>query len=282
MRGPLQGAVAAALPTASLFLSWLGAAVVALFVLRHGLGRATPVIAGALLPAAFWMQAGDIGPLTTAVCAVGLALVLRHSRSWSVALLMLPVVVGAWCVAIVFALPEYVEFVRVVFEELLLRFQEQMQRSLSAAELEKLPQFTAPDGVQVIGMIAVMQSITVAFSLLVARWWQAMLYNPGGFRDEFHALRLQRFHALALVAGFVAIAAQTAYPAWGWLFIVPMLIAGTALVHAVARQLGLGGGWLLMFYLMVFVLVRPLMALLAAIAVADSALDFRARLARNR
>ncbi|NNC54346.1 MAG: hypothetical protein HKO07_01350, partial [Pseudomonadales bacterium] len=193
MRGPMQAAAAAALPTASLFLSWLGAAVVALSVLRHGIGRSTIVIVAALLPAAFWMQAGDIGPLTTIVCVVGLALVLRLGKSWSTVLLMLPIIVGAWCAAMIFALPEYVELVRLVFEELLQRFQERLASSMSEAELQKLPALTAPDGVQVVGMIAIMQSITVAFSLLVARWWQAMLYNPGGFREEFHALRLQRF-----------------------------------------------------------------------------------------
>lgn len=279
MRGPAQGAIAAALPTATLFLSWLGAAIVALFVLRHGLGKSTLVLLGALVPAAFWMHAGDVGPLTTTICAVLLALVLRQARNWSLVLLMIPVVVGLWCVVIVVALPDYVEFVRVVFEQLLERFRERLTQSLSEAELENMRQFTAPSGVQVIGMIAVMQAVTSAFSLLVARWWQSMLYNPGGFRGEFHKLRLERIHALLLVAGFVAVVSQPTYQIWGWLFIVPLLIAGVALVHSVVNRLNMGTGWLVAFYLLVFVLVRPLMALLAAIAVADSALDFRSRFA---
>ncbi|MDA7687599.1 hypothetical protein N8793_05990, partial [Pseudomonadales bacterium] len=61
MRSPLQGALVSALATASLFLAWIGAAAVALMVLRHGVNRAAIVFLAALVPAAFWMFAGDIG-----------------------------------------------------------------------------------------------------------------------------------------------------------------------------------------------------------------------------
>jgi len=40
--------------------------------------------------------------------------------------------------------------------------------------------------------------------LMIAPSWQAgRLYNPGGFRDEFHRLRL--FHHLVIAGGFAGV-----------------------------------------------------------------------------
>ena len=36
--------------------------------------------------------------------------------------------------------------------------------------------------------------------LMTARWMQALLFNPGGFRTEFHGLRIERHVALGLIA----------------------------------------------------------------------------------
>lgn len=282
MRGPVQGALVATAAMASLFLAWLGAAAVALIVLRHGFNRAAPVFLAALLPAAFWMYSGDIGPLTTLLCAVALAGVLRFSRSWSSTLLATPFVVGAWCLLIVLALPEYVETIRAIFEQVVEGIKQRLSESGGEANVQALESMGAPSGLQIMGMLALLQALTTMFSVVVARWWQALLYNPGGFREEFHLMRLQRLHALLLVAGFVVLVAVPDYSFWAWLFIAPLLLAGLALVHGIAHIMGWPVRWLVVFYLLVFFILRPLLALVAACAVADSALDFRSRLAAAR
>ncbi len=280
MRSPLQGALVAALATASLFLAWIGAAAVALMVLRHGVNRAAIVFLAALVPAAFWMFAGDIGPLTTLVCAVILAAALRVSQSWSVALLATPFVIGAWCMLIVLLAPEYVETIRLIFEQVLQGFKARVMSSASDAEREVLDRINAPSGMQIMGMLAILQALTTIFSLLVGRWWQALLYNPGGFQQEFHALKLDRLHGLVLVGGFIVVASQDSYSTWSWMFIVPLLVAGMALVHGLVAKSKLPVRWLVLFYMALFVF-RPLVALLAAVAVADSALDFRSRVGQK-
>ena len=280
MRSPLQGALVAALATASLFLAWIGAAAVALMVLRHGVNRAAIVFLAALVPAAFWMFAGDIGPLTTLVCAVILAAALRVSQSWSVALLATPFVIGTWCMLIVLLAPEYVETIRLIFEQVLQGFKARVMSSASDTEREVLDRINAPSGMQIMGMLAILQALTTIFSLLVGRWWQALLYNPGGFQQEFHALKLDRLHGLVLVGGFIVVASQDSYSTWSWMFIVPLLVAGMALVHGLVAKSKLPVRWLVLFYMALF-LFRPLVALLAAVAVADSALDFRSRVGQK-
>ena len=280
MRSPLQGALVAALATASLFLAWIGAAAVALMVLRHGVNRAAIVFLAALVPAAFWMFAGDIGPLTTLVCAVILAAALRVSQSWSVALLATPFVIGTWCMLIVLLAPEYVETIRLIFEQVLEGFKARVMSSASDTEREVLDRINAPSGMQIMGMLAILQALTTIFSLLVGRWWQALLYNPGGFQQEFHALTLDRLHGLVLVGGFIVVASQDSYSTWSWTFIVPLLVAGMALIHGLVAKSKLPVRWLVLFYMALFVF-RPLVALLAAVAVADSALDFRSRVGQK-
>jgi len=280
MRSPLQGALVAALATASLFLAWIGAAAVALMVLRHGVNRAAIVFLAALVPAAFWMFAGDIGPLTTLVCAVILAAALRVSQSWSVALLATPFVIGMWCMLIVLLAPEYVETIRLIFEQVLQGFKARVMSSASDTEREVLDRINAPSGMQIMGMLAILQALTTIFSLVVGRWWQALLYNPGGFQQEFHALKLDRLHGLVLVGGFIVVASQDSYSTWSWTFIVPLLVAGMALVHGLVAKSKLPVRWLVLFYMALF-LFRPLVALLAAVAVADSALDFRSRVGQK-
>jgi len=265
MRSPLQGALVAALATASLFLAWIGAAAVALMVLRHGVNRAAIVFLAALVPAAFWMFAGDIGPLTTLVCAVILAAALRVSQSWSVALLATPFVIGTWCMLIVLLAPEYVETIRLIFEQVLQGFKARVMSSASDTEREVLDRINAPSGMQIMGMLAILQALTTIFSLLVGRWWQALLYNPGGFQQEFHALKLDRLHGLVLVGGFIVVASQDSYSTWSWMFIVPLLVAGMALVHGLVAKSKLPVRWLVLFYMALFVF-RPLVALLAAVA----------------
>jgi hypothetical protein len=267
MRSPLQGALVAALATASLFLAWIGAAAVALMVLRHGVNRAAIVFLAALVPAAFWMFAGDIGPLTTLVCAVILAAALRVSQSWSVALLATPFVIGTWCMLIVLLAPEYVETIRLIFEQVLEGFKARVMSSASDTEREVLDRINAPSGMQIMGMLAILQALTTIFSLLVGRWWQALLYNPGGFQQEFHALKLDRLHGLVLVGGFIVVASQDSYSTWSWTFIVPLLVAGMALVHGLVAKSKLPVRWLVLFYMALFVF-RPLVALLAAVPIA--------------
>lgn len=136
-------------------------------------------------------------------------------------------------------------------------------------------------------MLAVGLSTLSLASLLIGRWWQALLYNPGGFRQEFHELRLGKAYG---VIGAVAIVIGLLSPEGGAVQLqemaVPVLmfasVQGLAIVHGVLGRLAVGGAavpmaYAVMLFLTVFVQV-PVLFVLAVLAIVDNWLDFRGRI----
>ena len=118
-------------------------------------------------------------------------------------------------------------------------------------------------------------------ALITARWWQAVLYNPGGFREEFHQLRLPR--ALAFVTLLVLLlnwfAQGVGLPTYlTMLLLTGWLIQGLSLVHAVRAGLDASVVWLVAMYAMLLFAMPYVVGALAIAGFADSWIDFRARL----
>jgi hypothetical protein len=134
-----------------------------------------------------------------------------------------------------------------------------------------------------VAILAVGFFLQSAFSLILARWWQAMLYNPGGFRAEFHELRLPR--ALSAVTMAIAVLASFNGEQAGTLdFLALLLLAGyffqgLALVHGAVAIRKLSTGWLVGMYILVIIAMIQTATILAAAGLADAWLDFRRRLA---
>ena len=278
MRGRSQAMLVAALGTFSLLFAWLGAAAVALVIMRLGMNAGVTVLLAAIVPGAFWtMLNGEIGPLSTVLCVAMIALVLRWTRDWSSVMVALPMVIGCWCMSLLLFAPElfagWLAQLQQVTDQLFARMNE--QREAAGQEvIADMPQQTVE---QLLGVFALMQLLSSVLSLMVARWMQALLYNPGGFREEIHGLRLNKWHVVLLVLGLVLLSNNETYRIWSWLFALPICIAGLALVHGVFRLRNISGQWLLLFYIALFFLA-PLTPLLMMLAIADSALDFRGRL----
>ena len=49
------------------------------------------------------------------------------------------------------------------------------------------------------GILALNVMLTSLISVLIARWWQALLFNPGAFGKEFRALSLGKYFAVVYV-----------------------------------------------------------------------------------
>ena len=277
MRGRTEAALIAGSCTASLLFAWVGIAAVALVVLRLGFSAASTVILASLVPATAWaLFAGEIGPIATLCCIIVLALVLRTTASWSWLLTVMPLVIGGWCLGLLLLAPDYVAQLVQQLEQITAQFMQQLNEQRAAAEQEPLPLREAPSGQQLVGFFGLMQSVVCAVILLVARWWQSVLYNPGGFRDEFHALRLEKLQVVALVLGLVLLSSSTEYQMWSWLFALPLVVAGIALVHGLFGIHAIPRQWLVVFYL-ALVIANPMLPFLLMLAVADTALDFRQR-----
>ncbi len=117
--------------------------------------------------------------------------------------------------------------------------------------------------------------------LLLARGWQAMLYNPGGMKSEFLALQLGKNSVLlGLVVMLPALLLGESVPPvvpdlmqiWMTLF----MVQGIAVAHAVIDGRQMQKGWLLALY--IATLLTPIGFLITMVGVSDAWVDYRSRL----
>ncbi len=130
------------------------------------------------------------------------------------------------------------------------------------------------------GSVIASMLLTMALSLLLARWWQAMLYNPGGFREEFVNLRLG-YPAAALGLTFFVGAIATESSLIAQLAIVSLVVfflQGIAIIHYLSARTRNPLIWLVGTYVLLALAMPQMMTGLAALGVIDSFVDIRARL----
>ena len=265
MRGRKQALMVAVLGASSLVFSWISAAVIALVTLRRGSGEGAYILAWAVLPAGYWLFAlGDSGPMGMIVGTAALAVILRSLVSWPLVLLAAAGVGALTGFALLLFGTDYLQ-------ELAGMFADFFKNSLPEAQLQ------APGVVTLAGMLGLINAVSCVLCLLLARWWQAALYRPGGFREEFHGLRLTPQLSLVLVLGMLVVSMfGLEYRPWAVLFALPLSVAGLGFIHARAAHRKLGFGWLSMFYLL-WLLLDPVKLIIVGVAVADSWFDCRSR-----
>lgn len=133
-------------------------------------------------------------------------------------------------------------------------------------------------------IVVVALLLNVLFGLLLGRWWQSMLYNPGGFAEEFRQLRLPKSIAWITIAVMLVsiLAQQGAGMLAGNLMIVLVffyLLQGVAIIHNVVAERKLNVGWLVGFYFLMIIALPQVALLLLLMGVSDAWLDIRARIA---
>jgi hypothetical protein len=133
------------------------------------------------------------------------------------------------------------------------------------------------------GLVAMVIGISLMLTLLLARWWQALLYNPGGFRTEFHALRLPRVVAppmvvlAALVIGGFGGNGGTILIDIVVIGIMMYLFQGVAVVHGIVARRNLAVWWIVPIYVGLLLIPPNVILGLAMLGLVDSIVDFRAR-----
>jgi hypothetical protein len=274
MKGRAQAVIAAALATGTVLFAWVGAAVIALVTLRKGSGQGSYVLLWAMLPAVVMAAMGDTGPVTTLLGVMLAALALRSTSSWSWALVA-AVISGLMTASLLLT------FGRGYLEEILTLLGDTLaQLASKGGDSAIMP--AQPSVQQVAGLLGLSNAFTVVMCLILARWWQALLYNPGGFSTEFQGLRLPpQLTVGLLIAGLVLSMLGADYRLWAVIFAVPFVFAGFALVHGLAAKKQLNSNWLKIFYIS-WLLFDPLKALLLIVAIVDSWLHIRGRMAQSQ
>jgi hypothetical protein len=279
MRGRAQACAVGLLGNLFPFVS---PATIGLVTLRKGSVEGLLVALWAVLPLMVLIYISDSSPLLTAVSVASLfmmvvaANVLTWSVSWSWTMLSSVVAGGLIASGLGFVLSDDVELLVAEIGEIIAKMD---------AEPSSEREVLVPGRQFMLGLIAWVLALSSIVSLLLSRWWQALLFNPGGFQEEFHSLRLSNQLAvavlIAVVAGFYL---PTEYRPWAQLAAIPLLLSGVALIHHVVKTLQLGSQWLMLMYFGLFVFSPTTGALLVGLAFSDSMLNLRSRLAaiRNR
>jgi hypothetical protein len=134
------------------------------------------------------------------------------------------------------------------------------------------------------GVLAAGFLLQLLFGLYLARWWQALLYNPGGFSAEFRQLRLHRglgvvgaaALSLWLVPGMVL-------PVWlnctGLVVLSVFTLQGLAVAHGVFGAMPGSQRWLLATYILLLLFLPQMAMVLITIGLLDVWMDFRGRFA---
>ncbi|AYF89793.1 hypothetical protein SA496_23405 [Pseudomonas sp. JS3066] len=279
MRGRVQATLVVAGAAALPLMFWLSAAAGCLVLLRRGVNDALGIIAWALLPALGWWYFGEPRTLMVLVGALGLALVLRSSVSWT-RVLMISVALGLLYGLVLGAVfREPIAAMAGELQKLMPQVMGGVYSQLADDERARLGAMVAP---VLTGLIAALLQLVSVLSLTLGRYWQAALYNPGGFGSEFRALKLPPALAFGLLAAMLlgpnlGLELAMLTPICS----VPLAFAGLALVHGLAKQGGLAGFWLVGLYVSLLLFMQLVYPLLVVLAIVDSLIDFRGRKARK-
>jgi hypothetical protein len=288
MRGPSQSVMATTgLTMLSLifpFIGILGSACVGLIFLRQGTSSGAKTLFLSTLAIALLMMVIIGNPLP----AVGvllviwlpiamLGMVLRNTRSLAFTT-QVGIGFGLLVVSIQYiVLSDPALFWQEYLQPLRERFIDSglLQQAQSQEMLEQL-------SVLMCGVVAVVYMLQLIVSLYLARWWQAILYNPGGFAKEFHQLRM---HWLVGAAGALALlllllpneSAPVAFNCLGAVFLGVMFLQGLAVTHAVFNGMKSAQLWLVLVYLLLIVFMPQMVMVLTSIGLLDVWIDFRTR-----
>ncbi|WP_433738414.1 hypothetical protein [Pseudomonas putida] len=278
MRGRMQATLVVAGCAALPLLYWLGAAAGCLVLLRRGLKDALGVLALGMLPALiWWLYSDDPRALLVLLGSASLALVLRASESWNRVLLVSIAMGVVFSVVLGMAFEPQIEMLAQALIKVMPSLLGDVYQKMSVDEQARFASLIAPI---LTGLIAALLQIVSVLSLIVGRYWQALLYNPGGFGREFRAVRIPLGPAMLLLAGMVVtpnlgVQMSMLVP----LCSVPLVFAGLALIHGLVAQKRLARFWLVGLYVTLLLFMQLIYPLLVVLAIVDSLIDFRGRLA---
>jgi hypothetical protein len=281
MRGRAQACGVALLGT---FFPFVSPATIGLVTLRKGTTEGLVILLWAALPSIVSYYFGQGSGVLTLVSVVSLLMmvasanVLRLTGSWQVTMLATMLVASAVTMGFGLLLSAEVDLligkVSDIFAEI--------AASQSAQQAEG-QEPVVPTRPLALGLVALMLTISAIVSLLLSRWWQAMLYNPGGFGEEFHNLRLDiRVAGGSLLAFTLLLYLPGDFRFWAELMALPLLISGLSLVHFGVKALSQGRQWLVFMYVGLVVSGPVIGGLLVGLGIADSILNLRLRLTANK
>jgi hypothetical protein len=254
-------------------------AAVALITLRKGWQQGiiyTLVATATLIAVSVLMKqtatSGLFAGLATWLPMVIVASALAITRSWSKTLQLILLIAAAGVLLFHLSHPDAAAYWKPVLEQLkpLLKQSYQFSDVQIDENINKVASWMT-------GTFAAALALVTVLSLIIARNWQSLLYNPGGFGEEFRQIKLGKVAAIALLVG-IALAVLTMNQLIIELIMVAIalfMFQGLSVAHALVKQRGIHTGWLIGLYVLMFLLLIQMIVLLATFGIIDNFVDFR-------
>ncbi len=248
-------------------LPMISPAVVGLIALSQNIRETVMVMLWAcLIPIVFTDLNTVGGDLTIAVTCLSLlailiaAAVLKAANSWSLTLLFAVVISALFALSANLAI-ETGPIIEAINQVLV-------------ANNVKLP--VAVNAQILTGFCASIIALQTLLALLLSRWWQATLYNPGGLRQEITALRLEKAITWFLVITIIGISLSTE-SAFSWisLLLLPLLFAGCGFIHWWLHHTNRASTVVFVLLYLMLIMLEPVRLLVGLIAILDSHFDLR-------
>jgi hypothetical protein len=291
VRGPNQATLAVVLfALLSLFLPLVGllsSSSVALVALRQGMAQSGRVVvaaaavlclAGMALTGALWAPLLYGALMWLPVWAV--ALLLRSTRQigWALEFAALLGLLGVSAIYATVADPSAMWAER--FRALLIP----LAQRAGSAETGQIEQLGDWFSAYLTGIVAAGSVSSVIVSLILARWWQASLFNPGGFAHEFTQMRLHKgTHYLGLICVLLAFTGSAAASEYFWnmsiVLVVLFVVLGFSIVHRLFASKANKRFWLAGLYVLAMLVPQTLLPV-ALLGITDAWVNWRERLAR--
>ena len=284
MKGPLQATIAAVLFSAlSVLLAPFGiltGAIIALVTLRISVteGFKTLVWSVVAHTALTLIMTGSYFPAIISVIEFILpvwlmAVVLRQTNSLALALQFAMILVGLGVVLFYLAVPNPAEWWLALFNQYIAPV---LEASKISFDKDLIPSL-----VEMMTMLLAVLMIILWFSILVvARWWQSELYNPGQFKTDFYQLTLPKATAYTAIVLAVIGLVSGAKPGLAYdlsgVIIAGLMFQGIAIAHQTVAIKKLSSGWLVGLYILLFLFPQA-MLILATIGLVDTWVNFRSR-----
>lgn len=255
-----------------------GYVLLALIVLHEG-PKAGLWILGALLvpPVVFSLMGAPLPPI--AMVAEGiviwlLAWLLRCNASWAMVLLA-ATLMGVFAV-VVFHL--WVGDAAEWWQSEVGKFLKQMgDISFAGASPGELHFVVNKASSFLTGIFVMFLLLYSIIAVLLARGWQALLFNPGGLKKEFLVIRMSKMASIVLFLclGLALLGVSLAEDVIA-VFFLPFMIVGMSLVHASAEKKKEMNILILICFYIVFMFFLPyVFLLLVLVGLIDSWYNFR-------
>jgi hypothetical protein len=284
MKGPMQALIAAVLLSAlTIWIAPLGllvGAIIGLVTLRVGVTEGFKVLVWSVLANVGLTVAltGSYLPAWISVMEYMLpiwlmAVVLRKTNSLALALQLAMILVGLGVIGLHLMIPSPADWWLSLFNQQIKPLLDESQLDYQLEGIQELA--------KMLTMLLASFALILWFSiLLIARWWQGSLYNPGQFQADFYQFALPK--NIAYLAILLAVLGLVFGQESGLIFdlsgvmIAGLMFQGLAIAHQTVAVKKLHTAWLVSLYVALF-LFPQVMLILATIGLLDIWSDFRSR-----